>query len=75
MRRRRGAVRCIASLVSFLLDNDILCQSFESLSVWLDHRDGYITGFAGIGVRRDAGFADMHAADDPALRAVPEFVW
>jgi hypothetical protein len=34
-----------------------------------------VTGFAGIDIPRDAGFAGMNAADDFALSAVFYFAW
>jgi hypothetical protein len=70
---RQGAVGFIGWLGSFHLDDDILRESFESLSVWLHHGNRYMTGFAGVDVRHDAGFACMDADDDFALIAVPEF--
>jgi len=45
------------------LDNDIFCQGFESLSVWLDYSDGYMASFAGVDVSDGALFAFMCATD------------
>jgi hypothetical protein len=55
------------------LGSDILSEGFESLSVWLDHGNGYMTSFAGVDVLYGAGFTCMCAGDDFALRAVSEF--
>jgi hypothetical protein len=52
------------------LDNDIFCQGFESLSVWRDHSNCYMTSFAGVDVSYGAAFAFMRAADDLALGTV-----
>ena len=72
--RHRGD-RWIHRSGNFHLDDDIFCQSFESLSVWLHHGDRYITGLAGVDVHHDAGFAYMDTADDLALSAVLDFAW
>lgn len=56
-------------------NNDIFCEGFEPLCVWLEHRDGDMAGFAGVDVLDDAGFTRMHAADDFALGAVLQFAW
>ena len=58
---------------SFQLDDDVFCQRFESLSVWLHHGDRYMAGLAGLDVGHDPGFAGMDTADDLASSAVPEF--
>jgi len=60
---------------SLHLNNDISCQGFESLSIWLDYSDGYMAGLAGVDVPYDARFACMYAAEDIASSAVPKFAW
>jgi hypothetical protein len=59
----------------FHLEDDILCESFESLPVWFHHGNRYMTGPAGIDICDDAGFAFMDASDDLAFGAVLEFAW
>ena len=58
-----------------MFDYDIFCQGLESLSVWLDHGDGYMTSFAGVDVFYGAFLAFVGAANDFALGTVLEFVW
>ena len=53
-----------------LLEDDILREGFESLSAWLNHGNGHMTGFAGMEIPDDAGFAGMHSAHDFAPGAV-----
>jgi len=55
------------------LNNDIFGQCFESISTWLEHSDGYVTGFAGVDVFYDARFSCMRTADDFAVCAVIDF--
>jgi hypothetical protein len=72
----RGAVRCSAWLGnSCRLHNNISRQSFEALPTPLHHSDRYVSGFAGVDVSYDAGFARVHTTSDLALSAVFEFGW
>jgi len=71
----RGAVRCIAGLgAGCRLHDNIFRQSFEA-PPRLHHGDRYVSGFAGVDVSYDAGFARVHTTSDLALSAVLEFGW
>ena len=72
--RERFGVRCIAWLGDGCrLEDNILRQSFEALATRLHDRDRYVSGFAGVDVSYNAGFACVHATSDLALSAVFEF--
>ena len=61
--------------LSRLIYNDILGEGFESLSIWLNYRNGNITGFSGFDIPYGAGLAGVYAAGDFALSTVSYFVW
>ena len=52
------------------LDNHILCQRLESLTVWLDNRDGNMASFAGVYVSYRAVLTFVCAADDFAFGTI-----
>ena len=69
-------VRTFSALFSRLfLDNDIFYQRLESLTVWLDDRDGKMAGFAGVDVSYRAAFTFVCAADDFAFGTIFQLAW
>jgi len=59
-----------ATLGRLFLENDIFRHRFESLTVGLDHSNGYMPCFAGVDVSNSTMFAFMRPAYDFAWGTV-----
>ena len=71
----RDAESLSALFSRLFLDNHIFYQRLESLTVWLDDRDGQMAVFAGVDVSYRAAFTFVCAADDFALGTIFQLAW